>query len=88
MGRMYVHVFIWVNAHMCISIYIYTVFLKKHILHRSCHKTGVVTHHYPQHHSFLLERSRACERRALRRGAAELWHNITFHLLSAHSVVQ
>jgi hypothetical protein len=28
-GRIYVCVFIRVNAHTCISIYIYTVFLKK-----------------------------------------------------------
>jgi hypothetical protein len=27
--RMYVHVFIEVSVHMCISMYVYTVFLKK-----------------------------------------------------------
>jgi hypothetical protein len=30
--RVYVRVFIWVSTHMCISIYIYTVFLKKPVV--------------------------------------------------------
>jgi hypothetical protein len=28
-GRMYVHIYIWVSAHICMSIYVCTVFIKK-----------------------------------------------------------
>jgi hypothetical protein len=32
-GRMYMHVFIWVSVHMCMSIYVCTVFLKKKLIY-------------------------------------------------------
>jgi hypothetical protein len=33
--RVYVRVFIKVSVHMCMNIYIYTVFLKNHVFHQA-----------------------------------------------------
>jgi hypothetical protein len=43
MGRMCVRVFIGVSAHMCMSIYVYTVFLKKIYRESSVNKANALS---------------------------------------------
>jgi hypothetical protein len=45
-GRVYIYVFIEVNTHMCMSIYVYTIFLLKKIKTRQRHRLIRVPRRY------------------------------------------